>query len=30
LQELNLDVGFESNHASLDHFIDATIQHLQG
>ena len=30
LKELSLPVGFESKHASLDHFVDATTEHLQG
>jgi uroporphyrinogen III methyltransferase/synthase len=29
LKELNLPVGFESTHASLDHFVDATIEYLK-
>ena len=28
LKELGLPVGFESKHASLDHFVNATIEHL--
>lgn len=30
LKELGLPVGFESKHASLDHFVNATTEHLKG
>jgi uroporphyrinogen III methyltransferase/synthase len=30
LKELGLPVGFESEHASLDHFVSATTKHLKG
>ena len=30
LKELGLPVGFESEHASLDHFVNAATEHLKG